>query len=66
MCFIEGGIIDEFTFFILIGYLSGSVMYGYVLPKVCKHIDIRELSDDGNPGTANAFKYAGVPIGIMA
>lgn len=54
-----------FAFYILAGYLSGSIMYAYVIPKVLKHIDIRALSDDGNPGTANAFLHAGIPIGML-
>lgn len=56
----------EYLFFIFFGYLSGSVLYAYLLPRLIKHIDIRELSGDGNPGTANAFIHAGVPIGILA
>ena len=47
----------------IIGYLSGSILYGYLLPKYIKHIDIRTISDDGNPGTANAFKHAGFSVG---
>lgn len=47
----------------IIGYLSGSVLYGYLIPKYIRHIDIRAVSDDGNPGTANAFKYAGFRAG---
>lgn len=54
----------KYLFWIMTGYLSGSVMYAYLLPLLTKHIDIRPLSDDGNPGSANAFKYAGVPVGI--
>lgn len=55
----------DYLFFIVIGYLSGSIMYAYLLPRLMKHIDIRELSDDGNPGTANAFTHAGIPVGIL-
>lgn len=55
----------EYLFYIAAGYLSGSIMYAYLLPKTLKGIDIRKLSDDGNPGTANAFKHAGIPVGIF-
>lgn len=55
----------NYFIYIALGYLSGSVMYAYLLPKMLKHIDIRKLSDDGNPGAANAFLHAGVPIGIL-
>ncbi len=55
----------KYLIYIILGYLSGSVMYAYLIPKMLKHIDIRELSKDGNPGTANAFLHAGIPIGIL-
>ena len=55
----------KYLIYIILGYLSGSVMYAYLIPKMLKHIDIRELSDDGNPGTANAFLHAGIPIGSL-
>ena len=40
-------------------------MFGRVLPKWIKGIDVTEFSNDHNPGTANAMKYAGVPVGIL-
>lgn len=55
----------NYLFWTAAGYLSGSIMYAYLLPLLFKHIDIRSLSDDRNPGTANAFVHAGVPVGIM-
>lgn len=58
--------IGQYFFYILGGYLSGSVLYGYVLPKYVKKIDIIKESPDQNPGVANAFIYAGAPIGICA
>lgn len=51
--------------FIAGGYLSGSVLYSYLLPKLLKKIDITQESDDGNPGTANVFKCVGIPMGIL-
>ena len=30
----------QYLFYILFGYLSGSVLYGYLLPKYIKKIDI--------------------------
>lgn len=44
---------------ICIGYCFGSVLYGYEIPRIVKKINICELSDDGNPGTYNAFRYGG-------
>lgn len=50
---------------ILLGIISGSVLFGSLLPKMIKKIDVTELSEDHNPGTANAMKYAGLPVGLM-
>ncbi|MCI8632628.1 MAG: glycerol-3-phosphate acyltransferase [Lachnospiraceae bacterium] len=50
---------------ILIGYLSGSVLNAYILPKCLCRIDVTEKSEDGNPGAANAFLQAGIPVGIL-
>lgn len=58
--------IVEYLCYILLGYLSGSVLYGYFLPKYIKKIDVTKESPDQNPGVANAFLYAGAPIGICA
>lgn len=55
----------KYLFFTVLGYVSGSVLYAYLLPKWFKNMDICEMSDDGNPGTANAFKHAGVGIGSL-
>ena len=49
---------------ICIGYCFGSVLYGYEIPRIFKKINICELSDDGNPGTYNAFRYGGFICGI--
>ncbi|MCM1026591.1 MAG: glycerol-3-phosphate acyltransferase [Roseburia sp.] len=50
---------------ILFGIICGSVLFGSLLPKMLKKIDVTELAEDHNPGTANAMKYAGLPIGLM-
>lgn len=55
----------KYLLWTLIGYLSGSILYAYLIPHYLKHIDICEVSDDGNPGTANVFKYAGIPAGCL-
>lgn len=47
-----------------IGFISGSILYSYHIPKIFKNIDITKVSRDGNPGTSNAFKYAGIKVGI--
>ncbi|MDD3339650.1 MAG: glycerol-3-phosphate acyltransferase [Lachnospiraceae bacterium] len=52
-------------FYIICGYLSGSVLYSYLLPKYLKHMDVTQVSNDGNPGAANVFMHAGIPMGIL-
>ena len=52
-------------FMIVVGVVCGSMLFGSYLPKKIKNIDVTALSDDHNPGTANAMKYAGVPVGVM-
>lgn len=48
------------------GYFSGSALFGYVIPKTFKKIDVCEVSYDGNPGTYNAFKYGGFACGVLS
>ena len=55
----------KYFIYIILGYLSGSVLYAYLIPRYFSGIDIRELSDDNNPGTANAFVYAGFGVGVI-
>ena len=50
--------------FILLGYLSGSVLYAKIFGMLFKKKDIVKESRDGNPGTANAFMEGGVLCGI--
>ena len=54
----------RYLFFILWGYLSGSVLYAWLLPKWLCGKDIRKESPDQNPGTANAFTQGGIAVGI--
>ncbi len=39
-------------------------MYGYLLPKLVLKKDVREISADKNPGSANAMRIFGKKIGI--
>lgn len=55
----------EYGFYIILGYLFGSLMFGYIVPKIVKGIDVRTESSDGNPGTANAFLCGGTFCGIF-
>jgi len=51
---------------ILLGYLSGSVLYAYYLPLRLKGVDITLDTPDGNPGVFNCVAKAGWPMGILA
>lgn len=51
--------------FILIGYLSGSVLYARIVSKVFKKENMIKDSRDQNPGTANAFMHGGFWCGIL-
>lgn len=49
----------------VVGYFSGSLMFSYFIPKLIKGIDVRKLpGSDGNPGSSNAIRTAGLPIGL--
>lgn len=52
------------SLYILIGYISGSVLYASFFARLFKKGDIVSKSPDRNPGTANAFVYGGVMCGI--
>lgn len=49
----------SYLLYALAGYLSGSVLYSYEIPKVFCGIDICARGKDHNPGAANVFRYAG-------
>ena len=57
--------VSSYIFYIIAGYLSGSVLYAYLIPKYFCGIDTTKISDDQNPGAFNAFKHAGPFIGIL-
>lgn len=50
--------------FIFGGFLLGSVMFCSLLPQIIAHVNISEISDDGNPGAFNVFKHCGATLGI--
>lgn len=51
--------------FVLMGYLSGSVLYAKVFAKMFGKEGMIENSKDQNPGTSNAFKYGGFLCGTL-
>lgn len=54
-----------YIFYMVTGFLAGSIPFSLLLPKLFYQIDIRENSRDGNPGSANAMKQAGVALGLV-
>lgn len=49
---------------IVIGYLLGSILPGYIIPRWMRNVDIRTLGD-GNPGTTNVKRTIGLKIAIV-
>ena len=50
---------------ILLGYLSGSILFARVSMALLHKGYILTASKDGNPGTANAFRYGGFLCGTL-
>ena len=51
--------------FILLGYLSGSVLFARVFGRLFYGRDVTAQSEDKNPGTSNMFKYGGFLCGVL-
>ena len=47
------------------GFLSGSIMYAYLLPKWFRGVDARTYCEDANPGGMSAIAAAGLPMGVV-
>lgn len=50
---------------ILLGYLSGSVLYAPLFTRLLGRKDAISRSRDSNPGTANAFMHGGFLCGLL-
>lgn len=51
--------------FILMGYLSGSILFARIFTRLFGKEELLENSPDKNPGTANAFMYGGFWCGLL-
>lgn len=51
--------------YILLGYLSGSILFARIWGKVVAGKDITQNADDENPGTTNAFRNGGFLCGFL-
>ena len=58
--------IRDYILFALAGYLWGSVLFAYWIPRLFQRVDTTAASEDGNPGVFNAFHYAGRLCGFSA
>jgi acyl phosphate:glycerol-3-phosphate acyltransferase len=52
-------------FWVLVGFLTGSIPFSLIIGKSFARVDIRTVGD-GNPGGANALKAGGMKTGIPA
>ena len=50
---------NRLLFVTLFAFLSGSVMYSYILPLWLKGVDVRDAHSDRNPGAWNALRSCG-------
>lgn len=55
----------EYFKFAVLGYLCGSILFGYLFPKFFCRVNVFEQSKDQNPGTANAFLYGNFFCGSL-
>ncbi len=50
--------------YILLAYLIGATPFSIIVGKIVKKVDIRNYGS-GNPGTTNAFRVLGKPLGFL-
>lgn len=61
----EVAVLTRGMFFLLFGYLSGSILFAQVAAKLLGKEDCFLDSKDQNPGTANAFLCGGFACGLL-
>ena len=54
-----------YYFYVILGWISGSILFGRLVPMLMKGVDVEEASGDGNPGTFNAFACGGALCGVL-
>ncbi len=55
----------KYALIIVFGFLTGGILFSYHLPIWLRGVDVTALGADHNPGTANAVRYAGAPVGLL-
>ena len=53
-------------FYILGGYVLGSILFAPLIVRMLRGIDLYAVSTDGNPGTANAYMQGGFWCGTLS
>jgi len=48
------------VFACFVGFLSGSILWSYLLGQLFYDVDIRDYGLDRNPGAMNAFRAQGI------
>lgn len=56
----------SYLFFSLLGFVCGSTLFAYWIPRLLRGIDVRTLSADHNPGVANAYVCGGFWVGTLS
>ena len=57
--------VTMWIFCIVGGFLSGSIMYSYLIPRFLLNRDVTALSEDRNPGASNVFTNCGPLWGVL-
>lgn len=55
----------KYLFWCVLSYISGCIMYAYLIPLIFEKKNIIKLSDDSNPGVANVFINCKLQTGIV-
>lgn len=56
---------NRYVYFVIAGYLSGSVLYARLMCRLFGKETALLQSKDANPGTSNAFAYGGFACGVL-
>ena len=60
-----GNGILKYLLFALAGYVSGSIMYSYLIPKLFCGVDIVKEGEDHNPGMTNVMRCVSVKLVVL-
>ena len=55
----------KYLLFAIAGFVSGSVMYSYLIPKIFCGVDIIKEGEDHNPGMTNVMRCVNVKLGVL-